>query len=85
MKYYSLDNIVLIAYSQELNYIATLMPSIGVLKGGVADENILLLELTGSSNEIDPKTFQEFIAKPENSADAAQISLYWKTVENTKS
>lgn len=84
MKYYSIDNIVLIAYSEEFNYMATLMPSTGVLKGGVADANILLLELTGSSNEIDPKTFQEFISKPENSADAAEIALYWRTVENTE-
>lgn len=85
MKYYSIDNIVLIAYSEEFNYIATLMPSIGILKSGASDANILLLELTTSSNEIDPKTFQEFIAKPVNSIDAGEIAIYWKTVENTKS
>ena len=85
MNYYSIDNIVLVAYSKELNYMATLMPSIGILKSGTADENILLLGLVIPCNEVDPKTFQEFIAKPANSMDAEQIAIYYKTVENTKS
>jgi len=85
MKYYSIDNIVLVAYSKELNYMATLMPSIGRLKSGAADENILLLGLIRPSDTVDPKTFQEFIVKPSNSMDAEQIAIYYKTVENTKS
>ena len=85
MQYYSIENYILVAYSKEFNYVATLMPSIGVLRSGKADENTLVLGLIIPINEVDPKTFQEFIAKPENSKDAEEITTYWKTIENIKS
>lgn len=85
MEYYSIENIVLVAYSEELNYMATLMPGIGKLTSGVADGNTLLLELLKNCNTTDPKTFQEFIVKPVNSTDAEEIVTYYKILENTKS
>ena len=85
MKYYSIDNTILVAYCQEFDYIATLIPSTGKLTSGTAEGNTLLRELMMNCNTTDPKTFQEFIAKPINSTDAEQVATYWKIVENTKS
>ena len=85
MEYYSIENVILVAHSKELNYIATLMPATGKLTGGPADGNTLLRELIKNCNTTDPKTFQEFIAKPANSTDAEEIVVYYKTLENTKS
>lgn len=85
MDYYSIENVILVAHSKELNYIATLIPSTGKLTSGVADGNTLLRELLKNCNTTDPKTFQEFIAKPENSTDAEEIATYYKILENTNS
>ncbi len=85
MDYYSIENVILVAHSKELNYIATLRPTTGKLTGGPADGNTLLRELIKNCNTTDPKTFQEFIAKPVNSMDAEEIVVYYKTLENTKS
>ena len=85
MKYYSIENVILVAHCKECNYIATLIPSTGKLTGGPADGNTLLRELTKNCTETDPKTFQEFIAKPVNSMEAEEIVVYYKTLENTKS
>ena len=84
MEYYSIENVILVAHSEELNYIATLIPSTGKLTSGPADGNTLVRELIKNCNGTDPKTFQEFIAKPANSMDAEEIATYWKIVENTK-
>ena len=85
MDYYSIENAILVAHSEELNYIATLILSTGKLTSGAADENNLVRELIKNCNGTDPKTFQEFIAKPVNSMDAEEIVAYYKTLENTKS
>jgi hypothetical protein len=85
MDYYSIENVILVAHSEELNYIATLIPSTGKLTSGAADGNTLLQGLIKNCNGTDPKTFQEFIAKPANSTDAEEIVAYYKTLENTKS
>ncbi len=82
MNYYSIENVILVAHSEELNYIATLIPSTGKLTGGVADGNTLLRELIKNGNKTDPKTFQEFIAKPVNSVAAEAIVHYYKTLEH---
>lgn len=85
MKYYSIDNVILVAYCKDLNYISTQKPGIGNLSGGAADKNPLLVKLTENCNEIDRKSFEEFISKPKNSSEAKEMVAYYLTLENDES
>ena len=45
----------------------------------------LLVKLTENCNEIDRKSFEEFISKPKNSSEAKEMVAYYLTLENDES
>ena len=85
MKYYSIQNIILLAICVELDYIGMLVPGTGVLTTGTVTGDKLMCDLTASEivQKTDHHTFESHLAVPTNSYSAKQLETYYKVIENS--
>ena len=85
MKYYSIQNIILLAICVELDYIGMLVPSTGTLTTGTVTGDTLMCDLTGSetTQKIDHHTFEAHLTVPSDSHSAKQLETYYKVIENS--
>ena len=85
MKYYSIQNIILLAICVELDYIGMLVPGPGVLTTGTVTGDKLTCDLTASevAQKIDHLTFEAYLTVPTNSCSAKQLETYYKVIENS--
>ena len=88
MKYYSIENIILLAISIDLDYIGMLTPVDGKLRTGTVSGDKLMMDLAmineATSNKIDHHTFEAHIATPTTSYSSEQLGTYYKVLENIK-
>ena len=83
MKYYSIQNIILLAICVELDYIGMLVPGTGVLTTGTVSGDKLMCDLTDKiAQQIDHHSFEAHLAVPTNSCSAKQLGTYYKVTEN---
>jgi len=85
MKYYSIQNIILLAICVELDYIGMLVPGTGTLTTGTVSEDKLMCNLTASeiAQKLDHHTFEAHLAVPTDSCSAKQLETYYKVIENS--
>ena len=85
MKYYSIQNIILLAICVELDYIGMLVPGTGVLTTGTVTGDKLMCDLIASEivQKTDYHTFESHLAVPTNSRSAKQLETYYKVIENS--
>ena len=85
MKYYSIQNIILLAICVELDYVGMLVPGTGVLTTGTVAGDKLMCDLTASeiTQKIDHHTFEAHLAVPTDSCSAKQLGTYYKVIENS--
>ena len=86
MKYYSIQNIILLAICVELDYIGMLIPSTGVLTTGTVTDDKLMCDLTDSEivQKIDHHSFEAHIVTPKDSDSANRLGTYYKIIENSE-
>ena len=85
MKYYSIQNIILLAVCADLDYIGMLIPTTGTLTTGTVTGDKLMCDLTinESIQKIDHHTFEAHLAVPTDSDSAKQLGTYYKVIENS--
>ena len=85
MKYYSIQNIILLAICVELDYIGMLVIGTGVLNTGTINGDKLMCDLTDSEivQKTDHHTFESHLAVPTDSCSAKQLETYYKVIENS--
>ena len=85
MKYYSIQNIILLAICVELDYVGMLVPGTGVLTTGTVTGDKLMCDLTISEivQKTDHHTFESHLAVPTNSYSTKQLETYYKVIENS--
>tara|TARA_R110002020_G_scaffold165581_1_gene353054 strand:- start:5442 stop:5708 length:267 start_codon:yes stop_codon:yes gene_type:complete len=86
MKYYSIQDIVLLAICVELDYIGMLVPGTGVLTTGTVTDDKLMCDLTTSqiAKKIDHHTFEAHIVVPTDSDSSDRLGTYYKVIENSE-
>lgn len=83
MKYYSIQNVFLVAISVKLGYIATLTN--GILKSMTFKNESLLAELcVDIGDEIQASVFESLMTTSSSSKEAEELVIYFKTKENTQ-
>ena len=85
MKYYSIQNIILLAICVELDYVGMLVPGTGTLTTGTVTGDKLMCDLTISeiAQKTDHHTFESHLAVPTDSCSAKQLETYYKAIENS--
>ena len=85
MKYYSIQNILLLAICVELDYVGMLVPGTGTLTTGTVTGDKLMCDLTDSEivQKIDHHSFEAHLVTPVDSDSANRLGTYYKVIENS--
>jgi len=85
MKYYSIQNIILLAVCAELDYIGMLVLETGTLTTGTVSNDRLMCNLIASENvqKLDYHEFEAHLTVPTDSCSAKQLGTYYKVIESS--